>query len=69
MKNLDISINDNVLTIRVDLTQEHGSSKRGVSTIVASSAGNLRLFDESGFRPEILNMTVSRRKERAIRWR
>ena len=69
MKNLYISINENVLTIRVDLTQEHGSSKRGVSTIIASSAGNLRLCDTNGFREEILNMTISKRKEGAIRWR
>jgi hypothetical protein len=69
MKNLDIRIDGSILTIKVNLDEEHGSSKRGVSTIIASSAGNLRLFDESGFRPEILNMTVSRRKEGAIRWR
>jgi hypothetical protein len=69
MKNLSISVDhNNILTIKVNLDEEHGSSKRGVSTIIASSGGNLRLFDESGFRSEILNMTVSRRKEGAIRW-
>jgi hypothetical protein len=62
MKNLDIKIKDNVLIIKVNLAESHGKSKRGVSEIIASSGGNLRLFDESGFRSEILNMTVSKRK-------
>jgi hypothetical protein len=69
VKNLDIKIEGNTLIIRVNLEEEHGNSKRGVSTIIASSGGNLRLFDASGFRSEILNCTVSRRKEGAIRWR
>jgi hypothetical protein len=68
MKNLDIRIEGDTLTIVVDLTQEHGNSKRGVSTIIASSAGNLRLFDANGFREEILNMTLSRRIPKEKRW-
>jgi hypothetical protein len=65
--NLQINIEGDTLTIVVNLAEEHGDSKRGVSTIIASSGGNLRLFDANGFREEILNMTVSRRKPRAIR--
>jgi hypothetical protein len=62
MKNMDISIMDDILTIRIDLTQEHGASRAGRSTVIASSGGNLRLFDANGFREEILNMSVCKRK-------
>jgi|WetSurSiteA1Bulk_404760.scaffolds.fasta_scaffold202706_1 hypothetical protein len=68
MQNLDLKIENNKLTIVVDLTQEQGDSRRGVSTIIASSGGNLRLFDADGFRDEILNMTISKRKPRDSTW-
>jgi hypothetical protein len=68
MTNLDINIEGNLLIIKVNLDEEHGNSQRGVSTIIASSGGNLRLFDKNGFRSELLNMTVTRRKPRGERW-
>ena len=61
MKNLKFQIKGNELVIRVNLAEEHGLSQSGQSVIVASSGGNLRLFDESGFRDERINLTVSKK--------
>jgi len=35
-------------------------SKSGRSRIVSTTGGNLRLFDENGFRSEKINMTISK---------
>ncbi len=40
MKNVEMSIDGNILTIRVDLTKEFGPSSSGKTIIVASSEGN-----------------------------
>jgi ABC-type proline/glycine betaine transport system ATPase subunit len=43
MKNVDLKVKDNKLTIVVDLTKEHGLSSSGKSTMIASTEGNLAL--------------------------
>lgn len=43
MKNVDLSVEGNILTIRVDLSKEFGSSGSGKSTVIASTEGNRRL--------------------------
>lgn len=40
MKNIEMSTDGNVLTIKVDLAQRFGKSSSGKSTIVASTEGN-----------------------------
>ncbi len=60
MKNFQFLIKDDVLTISVDLKQSFGLSKSGRSVIVSCTDGNLRLYDQSGFRPEKINMTISK---------
>jgi len=65
LKNFRFEILDNELIIRVKLDETHGHSKSGRSVIVSSSEGNLRLFDANGFRPEIINMTVTKRASEA----
>jgi hypothetical protein len=40
MKNVELSLDGNALTILVDLSKEFGPSKSGKTTIIASSAGN-----------------------------
>jgi len=62
LKNFAFSIEGNVLTITVDLSQDHGLSKSGRSRMIASTEGNLRLFDkENGFRSEVVNLNVTRK--------
>ena len=40
MKNVEISVAGNILTITVDLTKEFGPSSSGKTIIIASTAGN-----------------------------
>ncbi len=40
MKNVEMSVEGNVLTIKVDLTKDFGPSSSGKTIIIASSEGN-----------------------------
>ena len=40
MKNVEMSVDGNILTIRVDLTKDFGPSSSGKTIIIASSEGN-----------------------------
>lgn len=40
MKNIDIKIAKNKMTIEIDLSKNFGKSKSGKTTIIASSEGN-----------------------------
>ncbi len=40
MKNIEMSVEGNILTIKVDLTKEFGPSSSGKTIIIASSEGN-----------------------------
>jgi hypothetical protein len=42
-KNVEMELEGDILTIRIDLTQEHGLSSTGKSVTVASTGGNLPL--------------------------
>jgi len=61
VKNFRFEILNNELIIRVKLDEDHGLSKSGRSVIVASSEGNLRLFDKNGYRSEIINLSVTKK--------
>jgi len=41
MKNVELSLDGHILTIRVDLTQTFGPSASGKTTIIASTEGNV----------------------------
>ncbi|MDD3070359.1 hypothetical protein [Methanoculleus horonobensis] len=41
MKNVDMTVEGSVLTIRVDLAKEFGVSKSGKSITIASTEGNV----------------------------
>jgi hypothetical protein len=40
MKNCDMKLNGNILTITVDISKDFGASASGKSTIIASTEGN-----------------------------
>lgn len=40
MKNIELKVEGNILTIKVDLSQRHGKSSSGKNTIIATSEGN-----------------------------
>lgn len=58
MKNVEMSVAGNILTITVDLTKEFGPSSSGKTTIIASTEGNVAVPD----RDEKVGLNVYRRK-------
>ena len=43
MKNVEMKTEDNILTIKVDLTKEFGPSSSGKTIIIASTEGNVAI--------------------------
>ena len=43
MKNVEMKLEDNILTIKVDLTKEFGPSASGKTIIIASTEGNISI--------------------------
>ena len=41
MKNIEMTINGDILTIKVDISKTFGKSSSGKSTIIASTEGNV----------------------------
>ena len=58
MKNVDISVQGNTLTIKVDLTREFGPSSSGKTLIIASTEGNYPLPG----RAELIGLNVYKKK-------
>jgi len=58
MKNVEMTIEGNVLVIRVDLTKEFGPSSSGKTTIIASTEGNVSVPD----REEKVGLNVYKKK-------
>jgi len=50
MKNVEMEVKGNILTIKVDLTKEFGPSSSGKSIIIASSEGNADVPGVDGVR-------------------
>jgi len=58
MKNVELTVTGNVLTIKVDLSKEFGPSASGKTTIIASTEGNITIPD----REEKVGLNVYRKK-------
>ncbi|HEU5091529.1 MAG TPA: hypothetical protein VFT30_02540 [Nitrospira sp.] len=58
MKNVEMSIEGSVLTIRVDLSKEFGPSSTGKTVIIASTEGNVTIPN----RQEKVGLNVYRKK-------
>ena len=43
MKNVEMTVENNILTIKVDLTKEFGLSSSGKTTIIATTEGNVSI--------------------------
>jgi len=57
MKNVEMTIEGNILTIKVDLTKDFGPSSSGKTIIIASSEGNVNVPD----REEKIGLNVYRK--------
>ncbi|MFY4730583.1 hypothetical protein [Nitrospira sp. BLG_2] len=58
MKNVEMSIEGSVLTIRVDLSKEFGPSSTGKTIIIASTEGNVTIPN----RQEKVGLNIYRKK-------
>jgi hypothetical protein len=58
MKNVEMTIDGNILTIKVDLSKEFGPSSSGKTIIIASTEGNIAVPD----RDEKVGLNVYRKK-------
>lgn len=58
MKNVQMTVAGNILTITVDLTKEFGPSSSGKTIIVASTEGNVAVPE----RDEKIGLNVYRKK-------
>jgi hypothetical protein len=46
MKNVEMKLENSILTIKVDLTKEFGPSASGKTIIIASTEGNISIPDK-----------------------
>ncbi|MGH8606724.1 MAG: hypothetical protein ACREX9_04700 [Gammaproteobacteria bacterium] len=58
MKNVEMSVEGNILTIKIDMTKEYGPSSSGKTIIIASTEGNVSVPD----REEKIGLNVYRKK-------
>ena len=58
MKNVEMKVEGNILTIKVDLNKEFGPSASGKTIIIASTEGNVSVPD----RDEKIGLNVYRKK-------
>lgn len=58
MKNVEMTVAGNILTIKVDLSKEFGPSASGKTTIIASTEGNITVPE----RAEKVGLNVYRKK-------
>ncbi len=47
MKNVELKVEGNILTIKVDLTKDFGPSASGKTIIIASTEGNVSVPDRN----------------------
>jgi hypothetical protein len=50
MKNVEMKLEENILTIKVDLTKEFGPSASGKTIIIASTEGNISVPDKDAIK-------------------
>jgi len=58
MKNVEMIVENGILTIKVDLSKEYGPSSSGKTIIIASTEGNVPIPD----REEKVGLNVYRKK-------
>ncbi len=58
MKNVDLSFEGNILTIKVDLSKECGPSSSGKTIIIATTEGNVSIPD----REEKIGLNIYKKK-------
>ena len=58
MKNVELTVNGTMLTIRIDLSKDFGPSSSGKTTIIASTEGNVSIPEQE----EKIGLNVYKKK-------
>ena len=58
MKNVELTVEGTILTIRVDLSKDFGPSSSGKTTIIASTEGNVSIPE----REEKIGLNIYKKK-------
>lgn len=58
MKNVELTVDGTILTIKVDLSKDFGPSSSGKTTIIASTEGNISIPD----REEKIGLNIYKKK-------
>ncbi len=58
MKNVELTVDGTILTIKVDLTKDFGPSSSGKTTIIASTEGNVPIPN----REEKIGLNIYKKK-------
>ncbi len=59
MKNVEMKLKENILTIKVDITKEFGLSSSGKTIIIASTEGNIPIPEKDEIK---IGLNVYRKK-------
>ena len=59
MKNVEMTVDENILTIKVDLSKEFGPSASGKTIIIATTAGNVEV---PGAEDKRIGLNIYRKK-------
>lgn len=63
MKNVEMKVEENILTIKVDLTKEFGPSASGKTIIISSTEGNISIPEKEEIK---IGLNVYRKKPVAV---
>ena len=63
MKNVEMKVDGDILTIKVDLTKEFGPSASGKTIIIASTEGNIAIPDKEDVK---IGLNVYKKKPVAV---
>jgi hypothetical protein len=59
MKNVELTVDGTILTIKVDLSKDYGPSSSGKTTIIASTEGNVSIPG----REEKIGLNIYKKKD------
>ena len=59
MKNVEMELEENILTVKVDITKEFGPSSSGKTIIIASTEGNIPIPEKDEIK---IGLNVYRKK-------
>lgn len=50
MQNIEMSVDGNILTVKIDISKRYGASKSGKTIIIASTGGNVPIPESNSIK-------------------